>query len=58
MSRYIDIGKLIDELNRREIEHRADIDEVIMTTPKCKDRVKKPCRKSTPSNTGQVDKRK
>lgn len=33
MSRYIDADRLIDELNRREIEHRADIDEVIMTTP-------------------------
>lgn len=33
MSRYIDADRLIDELNRRGIEYRADIDDVIRTTP-------------------------
>ena len=33
MSRYIDADRLIDELNRRGIDYRADIDEVIRTTP-------------------------
>ena len=33
MSRYIDADRLIYELNRRGIEYRADIDEVIRATP-------------------------
>ena len=33
MSRYIDVDRLIDELNRRDIEYRTDIDEVIRTAP-------------------------
>lgn len=31
--RLIDADRLIDELNRREIEFRADINEIILTTP-------------------------